>query len=313
MLSSPNPIFSESSLVLVRHIKTASLNVLVFAIARTMIVDASLPPQFWGEAVITTTYPQPMRFGRRPDLRHPRPFRITCFARIQKHLTKIQPRALKGILLGYMSQCPPKRATAVTFSNDLESSLASRDPSMLSSRPPVFVPRCPTVHAHDPATVPSPSVSLPCFSYRENYRCCPTTPPPTRSSTPTSAPTAPTVQTPRLSPHPQQAKWSPTISPIITTPIVPGPGEPSATAVAKVRRPPGRPPRNSRWDPNQGRHVPILVTNYHRVWCAVADSTPSPVCPTTYHQATTGPDSKKWKQAIHSKITSLRECETAPF
>ena len=89
---------------------------IVFAIARTLIVDASLPAEFWGEAVITAVYlrnrlpcsanpgnisPFEARYGRRPDLRHLRPFGVSAFVRIQKHLTKVQARAIKGIFIGY--------------------------------------------------------------------------------------------------------------------------------------------------------------------------------------------------------------------
>ena len=50
--------------------------------------------------------------------------------------------------------------------------------------------------------------------------------------------------------------------------------------------------------------------NYHTVWCTVADSCPSPVCPVTYHQATTGPDQDKWHQAIQSEFSSLKDRKT---
>ena len=95
--------------------------------------------------------------------------------------------------------------------------------------------------------------------------------------------------------------------------MFPGPNDSQATQVATVRRPRGRPPSNSYWDPRKGRYVSnatALVTNYHRVWCNVADSNPSPVCPTTYKQATTCPDSSKWKVAIKSELDSLHECKT---
>ena len=84
----------------------------VFAVARTIIIDACLPPRFWGETVIVAAYvrnrlpssanannrsPYEVRYGRRPDLRHLRLFGITTYVRIKKHITKVQPRdAPKG-------------------------------------------------------------------------------------------------------------------------------------------------------------------------------------------------------------------------
>ena len=88
----------------------------LFAMARTMLIDSSLPPQFWGEALMAAAHvrnrmpcssnpnnasPFEMRFGKRPDLCHLRPFGVTAFVRIQKHITKISSRALQGFLVGY--------------------------------------------------------------------------------------------------------------------------------------------------------------------------------------------------------------------
>ena len=156
----------------------------VFAVARTIIIDAYLPPRFWGEAVIVAAYvhnrlpssanennrsPYGIRYGRRPDLRHLRPFGITAYVRIKKHVTKVQPRALKGILIGYGESVssqkgwrvfipsPPRVVTTtnVTFNNDLSRSVASRDPSLLSNKPPIFTPTGP------PPPYPPPVDNLP--------------------------------------------------------------------------------------------------------------------------------------------------------
>ena len=84
--------------------------------ARTMLVDAALPPRFWGEAVMTAVHvhnrmpssanvgsvsPYEGRFGRSPDLRHLRPFGVTAYVRVNRHITKIAPRALRGVFVGY--------------------------------------------------------------------------------------------------------------------------------------------------------------------------------------------------------------------
>ena len=70
--------------------------VTIFAITRTMFVNASLPPRFWGEAVITAVHlhnlmpcksnknnssPYEIRcHGLLPSLRHLRPFGIEAYA-----------------------------------------------------------------------------------------------------------------------------------------------------------------------------------------------------------------------------------------
>ena len=84
--------------------------------ARTMLVDASLAPRFWGEAVLTACHihnrmpcvanpnnasPFEVRYGSPPSLRHLRPFGIDAYVRVQVHITKVMPRAVKGVLLGY--------------------------------------------------------------------------------------------------------------------------------------------------------------------------------------------------------------------
>ena len=317
---------------------------IVFAIARTLIVDASLPAEFWGEAVITAVYlrnrlpcsanpgnisPFEARYGRRPDLRHLRPFGVSAFVRIQKHLTKVQARAVKGTFIGYGESVSAQKGwriympqtkrvittTAVTFSNDLPSSVSSRDPSLLSSRPPIFVPE-------DEQPLPAPRTNLPVSLQLPRPPSAPVAnrPPATSRSSSTSLPpvTSTPVSTPTPSatakplPSPRTTRPPATSPPLITHPVFPDPDDPQATQVATVRRPLGRPPRNSWWDPRKGRYVSsatALITNYHRVWCNVADSTPSPACPTTYKQATTGPDSSKWKVAIKSELDSLHECK----
>ena len=88
----------------------------LFAMARTMLVDSALPAHFWGEALMSAVHiknrmpsssnangisPYEARFGRVPDISYLRPFGVTAFVRIQKHITKVSPRALKGIFVGY--------------------------------------------------------------------------------------------------------------------------------------------------------------------------------------------------------------------
>ena len=75
----------------------------VFATARTMLVDARLPPRFWDEAVMcagclcvsnrlpssanpNSLSPFEVRYGLRPDLRHLRPSGVCAYVRIQRRL-----------------------------------------------------------------------------------------------------------------------------------------------------------------------------------------------------------------------------------
>ena len=45
--------------------------------------------------------PYEMRYGSPPNICHLRPFGIDVFVRVQTHITKVMPRATKGIMLGY--------------------------------------------------------------------------------------------------------------------------------------------------------------------------------------------------------------------
>ena len=97
-------------------------------------------------------------------------------------------------------------------------------------------------------------------------------------------------------------------SPVIRSPHsvdkVIDPNVPVATPVTH-RRPVGRPPANSRWDPNLGQYVRVLSTSKlptpSQVWSLVTrkvhhdDDTPL-----SYHEATTGPNALQWLKAIES-------------
>ena len=320
---------------------------IIFAIARTIMIDAALPPTFWGEAVITAAYvrnrlptsanpenrsPFEIRFGRRPDLRHLRPFGITAFVRIQSHITKVQPRATKGIMIGYGESVsgqkgwriylpsPPRviTTTAVTFTADLQRSISTRHPSLLSNQPPMFTPTTAAALPPPPTDNGLPLSLQPPRTTVPASQAAPSSPiaaPPALQHTraPHATITKPSPATPNAAKPTKSAAASK--GPLITTPFTPVPGQPTATQTATVRRPRGRAPRGTRWDKHLGRFVSALTAstappNYHTVWCTVADSCPSPVCPVTYQQATTGPDQDKWHQAIESEFASLKERET---
>ena len=327
----------------------------VFAIARTIIIDAHLPPRFWGEAVITAVYvrnrlpcsanpdhlsPYEVRYGRRPDIRHLRPFGVTAFVRTQAHITKVQPRAYKGIMIGYGASVsgqkgwrifipnPPRvvTTTAVTFADDLAHSVSSRDPSLVSNVPPIFIPNDPTSPTRPnpssglPLSLQAPPPGLPPRS-NSTTRVAPTV----TSKTPARAPTSssPVITTPysprAITSAPPRRPAPNTATPkraVITSPATPLPGEAPPLHTATVRRPRGRAPRGCRWDKHAGRYVAALAApattlpNYHQVWCTVADSCPSPVCPSSYHQAVNGPDKEQWADAIKSEFDSLHTMKT---
>ena len=329
----------------------------IFAIARTMLTDASLPSPFWGEAVMTAVYvrnrlpcsanennmsPFEARYGRRPDLRHLRPFGVTAYVRIKHHITKVVPRAEKGIMIGYGEAVSSQKGwriylpaskrvittTDVTFARDLQTSIRSRHPSLVSVEPPVFADgtgtgstvetgELPASLQLSPATPPAPATSYvpaPDASIAPDAPAVGTAIAPTAHAggtaiPPDITPAAPT-RTAVDAPTPRAGRY---VTPIITTPAVPDPARPPV-GTATVRRPRGRPPANTRWDPRRGAYVAVLVTvsvpNYHHVWCAVADSSPFSVTPSTYREAVTGPDGPAWRAAIKSEFDSLRECRT---
>lgn len=82
----------------------------LFGMARVMLVDASLPATFWGEAIILTAAhvrnrmpcvsntdqlsPYEVRFGRRPDLSYFRPFGVTSAFNIT---SRKYPRAVSVV------------------------------------------------------------------------------------------------------------------------------------------------------------------------------------------------------------------------
>ena len=289
---------------------------ILFATARTLLVDASLPPRFWGEAIMCAAYvrnrlpssantdnlsPYEVRYGRRPDLRHLRPFGVLAFVRVQRHITKVQPRAEKGIMLGYGESVssqkgwriflPSSRSvittTAVTFRRDLASSISSRDRSLVSNTPPELA-----VPALAPVTADSHSLGLP-----RSLQF------PAAAVTPADGHADGAVLLPSL--HPP--------SNLITEPAVPRLNELPIARARPARRPRGRPPSNSSWDPISGRYVPAhlaSVPSSSLVWSMVVDSSSSPQTPTTFPQAVRSPESVQWRHAIDSELSSLRQCKT---
>ena len=327
----------------------------IFATARTMLVDASLPPRFWGEAVMCAAYvrnrlpcsanpnslsPFEVRYGRRPDLRHLRPFGVRAFVRIQTHITKVQPRAYKGIMLGYGESVSSKKGwriylpsssrvvttTAATFHRDLASSVTSRDRSLVSHTPPEFDSASSAVSsalappAPDNRDLPV-SLRLPVTAAQAPTASPPALPPPpvpTGGTGPAVASGAPDRPPAAISSPPApatvSAPASAPISNVINTPIIPARPDDGTVRAAIVRRPRGRPPANSTWDASAGRYVRSFVAeqlpSLSKVWCMVADSDPLYQTPVTYIQAVNGPDAPKWRLAITSELASLKQCKT---
>ena len=310
----------------------------LFAVARTMLVDASLPPKFWGEAIMTAAHvhnrmpcrsnpdnasPFEIRHGLLPDLRHLRPFGITAFVRIKEHITKVMPRAQQGILLGYGHAISSQKGwrillpdtnnvvttTDATFGKSLADSIASRDDELTST---------------DVLDVGERSVSSPSSragmpnSLNFTDQPHPKRRPVTRSMAapkpePTPVPTPAAIGA--AAPAADIGQSSPaTITKPTAVHVKPDPDEPVATPVVH-KRPVGRPPANSRWDVNLGRYVRVMsatkLPTLSQVWSLVTRKvTDDPETPVTYHEAVTGPDRAHWLKAIASELQSLRKHNT---
>ena len=80
---------------------------------RCLLIDSGLSQNFWGEAATTAVYlinrspstainlktPEELWVGRPPSLKHLRVFGCACYAHQSEG--KLEPRALKGVFLGY--------------------------------------------------------------------------------------------------------------------------------------------------------------------------------------------------------------------
>ena len=326
----------------------------IFATARTMLVDARLPPRFWGEAVMCAAYvrnrlpsssnpnslsPFEIRYGRRPDLRHLRPFGVRAYVRIQRHITKVQPRAETGILVGYGESVSSQKGwriflpasssvvttTAVTFHRDLPTSVTARNRSLVSTSPPDFgnadTPQ-PVSVSHPPGLPVSLRLSAPTSTQTaERAAGVPGT-----ASNVITVPATPTRYDPAAPPTATARRLRPRRSNPLSPSSANQPHDLDAssshpsldnipiTRAPPARRPRGRPPANSSWDPISGRYVPALVApclpSTARVWSMVADSSPSPRTPTTIAQALASPEAVQWRLAIESELSSHRQCKT---
>ena len=321
---------------------------ILFAMARTMLVDASFPPRFWGEAVIAAVHvhnrmpcksnpnnasPYEIRHGHLPSLRHLRPFGIEAYVRIQEHITKVMPRATKGILLGYGHTVSKQKGwrillpatgkvvttTDATFDKSLLHSVSTRDRSLTSTNVFTIDGTGNNTASADRAALPnslslddsSLSGSAPPRRTRPVTRSVTTA----RSSAPSQAPVIPPTA---ASPPPRQPSTQAPV-PDITEPVIPAEGAdnddvPVATATMH-RRPVGRPPANMRWDPYAGRYIPVLVSarlpTQACIWALVTRKVShDPDTPLTYNEAVTGPDSAHWIPAIEAELAALRKRRT---
>ena len=214
----------------------------IFAMARTMLVDACLPASFWGEAILTAVHvrnrmpctsnsssasPYEVRFGRRPDLSYFRPFGVTAYVRLQEHVAKVSPRATKGVFLGYGQSVShqkgwrillPSSGKVVTtasaqFEPSVSASISAREPSLVRNDSVVLGSDDASSFSGSPA-----SASLP-----QSLRIGPgsSSPPSVRAES--SVPVAPAPSsTPREAALPRAVTDSPT-TPVVETlpPLVP--------------------------------------------------------------------------------------------
>ena len=318
---------------------------ILFATARTMLVDSSLPPQFWGEALMTAVHirnrmscssnpgnasPYEVRFGRRPDLSHLRPFGVSAFVRIQRHTTKVSPRAQQGVFVGYGHSISRQKGwriflpasnkvvttTDVHFESSISASVASRDASFVSTDP--FTVEDTATDAPEQSPVSSLPASLQLQPHTRGAapaRRLTGTPPASNLNAhnsgnfplpPTSVDLIPTTLSPNVNgaqnaasngsnslqnsqvtksvarPRggpPNNSTWDPVRGKYVrnAVPATPQPATASSTPtitapsnlhelsessprnMADIPRPRGRPPANSRWDPREGKYVPVIT------------------------------------------------------
>ena len=81
--------------------------------------------------------------------------------------------------------------------------------------------------------------------------------------------------------------------------------------VAAVRRPRGRPPKNTRWDTRTGAYIPVLTAarlpTPKQIWALVTSRVTGPRTPTTLAEALAGPQARQWHKAVQDELTSLRK------
>ncbi|GLB39961.1 putative reverse transcriptase (RNA-dependent DNA polymerase) [Lyophyllum shimeji] len=87
---------------------------------RSMMIDSGLPAHYWGEAMATAVYlmdfipssrhpgktPFELRTREKPDIAHLRPFGCVAYAKIpkEKGTSKLEPRSVKCVLIGYFGR-----------------------------------------------------------------------------------------------------------------------------------------------------------------------------------------------------------------
>lgn len=95
--------------------KAERLNLTLLEKARTMLIDANMPPSLWAEAIATANYlrnrsptagstatPHERLHGTKPDLSHLRVFGCRAYAHVPAaHRTKLEPTAEPGHMIGY--------------------------------------------------------------------------------------------------------------------------------------------------------------------------------------------------------------------
>jgi transposase InsO family protein len=324
----------------------------LFAATRTLLIDAALPPVFWCEALMTATFvhnrlptsanpnnasPFEMRYGRVPDMRRLRPFGITAYVRVRTHLTKIQPRALRGLFLGYGDDVsgqkgwrvyvPSKQrvftSADVTFALDLRRAVHSRPAELISAAVPTMEAQLPisAVSHHglhsvgEPAIFPPDSVN----HARDQPRGSLTRPPQLAANT-TAMDASNSSPAPVLTRQQRQ----------LVTDLAPR-GHP----VSRLRPafdPHAMPTSAWRAQPWIDHNSPMPQTGGGLTTATVATTPPPPLItpqhpgfaafvitastspdlasqyetPPTFLSATTGPEATRWKASIKRELASLK-------
>ena len=261
--------------------------------------------------------PYELRYGSAPDILHLRPFGAEAYVRVQSHITKVMPRAVRGTMIGYGHTVSNQqgwrilldtKGTVVTttdasFDKSLPQSVASRSPSLISNDVIAMEDSSSTAPVPDLPNSLKPAKSRPVT--RSVSRQSSTSLSPSISAPAVPPPT--TTQT--LSPVKQEPPADPIVPDIVKPELSPDPTTTQTATAVTHRRPVGRPPRGQRWDPYAGKYVPALsassVPSLSAVWSLVARKVP-PDTPLTYHEAISGPDAKHWLKAIEDELACLR-------
>ena len=260
-----------------------------------MLYSADLPPEAWAEAFITANYlrnlapvsgktktPWEMFFGRKPDVSTLRAFGATAYTHVPKEKrSKLDPRAEKGIMIGYPDFGKGYR-------------VLMPDGSIVSSRNVVFDESkvlSKSFINYKPATLVDPTIM--CYS-ADKIGTEVWEPP---AELPTSPGASPPGSTPGSSPP--------------GSPLGPLGGPSPAGAPAGAPPAPPSPAAPAGGTDHSGPPPGVTITRYGRAsrppgeWYKANYVGEAPLEPSSYTEAINGPDADLWRTAMDEEIAAL--------